>query len=143
MRHQRAAMAARAGTKIDHVVGAADRLFIVLDHEHRVAEIAQLFERVQQAVVVAMVQSDRRLVEHVEHAPQLRSDLRGQADALAFAAGKCCRRAIQRDVAQPDGMQKLQALDDLVHDASGDRFFAPVELDLSRGFAVSATPAGQ
>ena len=41
---------------------------------------------VEQPVVVALVQPDRRLVEHIEHAGQPRADLRGEPDALALAA---------------------------------------------------------
>ena len=42
----------------------------------------------QQAVVVALVQADARLVQDVEHAHQARADLRGQADALRLAAAE-------------------------------------------------------
>jgi hypothetical protein len=38
--------------------------------------------------VVALVQADRRLVEHVEHADQAGADLGGQPDALRLAAGQ-------------------------------------------------------
>ena len=79
-------MTSGAGTEVDDVVGAADCLFIVLDDQNGVAEIAQVFERGQQAIVVAMVQADGGLVENVEDAAQLRSDLRRQTDALAFSA---------------------------------------------------------
>ncbi len=58
----------------------------MLDHDHRVAEIAQAFECFQQPVVVALVQADGGLVQHVEHARQARADLAGEADALAFPA---------------------------------------------------------
>jgi hypothetical protein len=58
----------------------------VLDHDHRVAEVAQPLERLEQAVVVALVEADRGLVEHVEHAREARADLAGEADALDFAA---------------------------------------------------------
>ena len=60
----------------------------MFDDQHGVAQIAQRFEGVEQAAVVARVQADGRLVEHVEHAAQARADLRGQANALRFAAGK-------------------------------------------------------
>ncbi len=79
-------MASRAGAEIDHVIGAANRLFVVLDHEHGIAKIAQIFESRQQAAVVAMMQADRRLVQHIKNAAQLRANLRRQANALAFAA---------------------------------------------------------
>jgi hypothetical protein len=36
-----AAMHAGAGADIDHVIGGADGVFVVLDHDHGVAEIAQ------------------------------------------------------------------------------------------------------
>ena len=68
---QFAAVATGARTEVDDVVGAADRFFVVLDHEHGVAKIAQRFERLQQALIVAMMQADGRLVEDVEHAAQL------------------------------------------------------------------------
>ena len=75
------------GPEIDHVIGALDGLGIVLHHQHRVAHVAQVRERFEQPLVVARMQPDRRLVEHVEHAAQLGADLRGQPDALRLAAG--------------------------------------------------------
>ena len=134
MRHQAAAVTSRAGAEVDYIIGAANRFFVVLDHQHGVAQVAQIFERRQQAAVVAMMQADRRLVEHVEHAAQLRANLRGQTNALAFAAGKRRRRAVERNVIQSHGIQELQTLDHFVHDAPGDLFFAPRQLDASRHF---------
>jgi hypothetical protein len=56
---------------------AADRLLVVLDHDHGVAEVAQVQQRVQQPLVVALVQADGRLVEDVHHADQPGADLAG------------------------------------------------------------------
>src|ERR1700683_3190054 len=81
-----------------------------------------------------MMKTDGRLVEHVEHTAQFRSDLRGQTNALAFTAGKSRRRAVERNVAQSDCLQKLQTFDDLVHDASGDNRLSSGELDFFRCF---------
>ena len=109
---QMAAGVAGAGTQVHDVVGAADRLFIVLDDEHGVAQIAQLFERGEQAAVVARVQADGRLVEHVKDAAQARADLRREANALRFAAGKRGGGAIQAEIAEAHGEQKIEALGD-------------------------------
>ena len=79
---------ARAGAEIDDVIGVADRVLVMLDHDHRVAEIAQPLERFEQPVIVALVQADARLVEHVEHARQARADLAGEPDALRFTPGE-------------------------------------------------------
>ncbi len=86
VRHQSSAVASGAGAEIDHVIRAANGLFIVLDHQHGIAQITQIFQRRQQASVVAMMQADRRLIQHVKHAAQLRSNLRRQTNALPFAA---------------------------------------------------------
>ena len=79
------AMHARTGADIKDVVGLADRLFVVFHHDHRIALIPQVLERRQQAVVIALVQADGWLVEHIENAGEARADLAGQADALTFA----------------------------------------------------------
>ena len=107
---QMAAGIARAGPEVHDEVGAANGLFVVLDDEHGVAEIAQLFERGEQAIVVARVQADGRLVQHVEHAAQARADLRGQANALRFAAGERGGRAVQAQIAEAHREQKIEAL---------------------------------
>jgi len=74
-----AAVDASPGAHVDEVVGRAHHLFVVLDHEHGVAEVAQALERPDQLAVVALVEADRRLVEDVEHADELAPDLRRQA----------------------------------------------------------------
>ena len=115
-----AAVDAGAGADVDHVVGGEDRILVVLDHEHGVADVAQVLERLQQARVVALVQADGGLVQHVEHAGEARADLRGQPDALALAARQRAGRARQRQIVEPDVDQELQPLADLLEDARGD-----------------------
>ncbi len=68
-----AAMDAGAGAHVDDIVGGADRVLVMLDDEDGVAEIAQPLERVEQPVIVALVQADGGLVEDVEHARQAAS----------------------------------------------------------------------
>ena len=115
-----AAMHAGAGADVEDVIGEQDRVLVVLDHDHGVAEVAQALERVEQARVVALVQADRGLVQHVEHARQARADLRGEADALALAAGQRAGGAGQREVVEADVEQEGEALADLLEDAAGD-----------------------
>ena len=63
-------MDARAGPHVDDVIGGADRVLVMLDDQHGVAEIAQAAQRLEQHVVVALVEADAGLVEDVEHARQ-------------------------------------------------------------------------
>jgi hypothetical protein len=58
----------RSRTDVHHVVRGADRLFIVLDDDQRVAQVAQSEQRIDQPPVVALVQPDRGLIEYVQHA---------------------------------------------------------------------------
>ena len=99
-----AAVLARAGTEVEDVVGLTDGVFVVLDDEHGVAQVAQVFECGDESLVVALVQADRGLVEHVEHAAKPRADLRGEADTLALAAGERRRRAVEREVVEADAV---------------------------------------
>ena len=89
-------MDAGAGAHIDDMVGGADGFLVMLDDDDGVAEIAQALERFQQLLVVALVQADGGLVQHIEHAREPRADLRGKPDALALAAGQRAGGARQR-----------------------------------------------
>ena len=112
-----AAMHAGAGADVDHIVGDADGVLVVLDHDHGVAEVAQPLQRVEQPRIVALVQADRGLVEHIEHAGQAGADLRGEPDALALAAGQRAGGARQRQIIEADIDQEFQPLADFLEDA--------------------------
>ena len=81
-----------------------------------------------------MMQADRRLVQDVEDAAQLRSDLGGEANALAFSAGKCGGGAAELQVAESDVVEEFEAFGDFVRDASGDGQFPARQLDAARSF---------
>ncbi len=68
--HDATALLTRTEAQIDDVIGDADHVLVVLDDEHRVALIAKLTEDLDQPLVVARVQPDRRLIENVERAHQ-------------------------------------------------------------------------
>ena len=108
------------GPEVDQVVGGADRLFIVLDDDHRVAEVAQPHQRREEPRVVALVQADARLVEDVQHADQARADLRREPDALRLAARERFRAAVQREVLEPDVHEEAQPLAHLLEHRAGD-----------------------
>jgi hypothetical protein len=118
------ALRARAGAEIDDAIGEAHRVLIVLDDDERIAAVAQCAERIEQPLVVARMQADGRLVEHVEDALQLRAKLRREPDALRFATGQRRRRAIQREITEPDLHEKFEPLDDLRQNIAGDARFA-------------------
>ena len=107
--HHLTAAHAGARAQIDDVIGATDRVLVVLDHHQRIAGRGQLVERVEQHRVVARMQANGRLIEHVADALQVRAELRRQPDALCLAAGERRRRAVERQVAQAHALQETQA----------------------------------
>ena len=94
--HDFAAAHAGAGPEIDDVIGAADGVFVVFDDDQRIAVLRELGQRVEQHLVVARMQADGGLVEHVTHALQVGAELRGKADALRLAARQRGRGAVER-----------------------------------------------
>src|SRR6267154_5042871 len=91
-----AAEFACAGAEIDDVAGGFDGVRVVFDDENSVAEVAQGFEDVDQALRVARVEADAGFVENVERADEMRAERSGELDALRFAAREGGSEAIQR-----------------------------------------------
>ena len=108
-----------AGPKSSSWSALRDHFAVVLDHQQRIAQVAELFQRVQQAAVVARVQADGRLVEHVQHAAQPAAHLRRQADALHFAAGKRGGGPGKRQILQAHVDQELQPVANLAAHLAG------------------------
>ena len=111
---QLAAVLSGARTEIENAVGGAHHVGIVLHHQDRVSQVAQVVQDLDQPVGVAAVQSDGRLVQHVERSHQTRAQRRRQLNALRFAAGKRRSQPVQRQIFQAHIVQELQALANLL-----------------------------
>ena len=104
-----AAVLPRPGPDVDDPVGGPDGLLVVLDDEHRVAEVAQPGQGRDELRVVALVEPDRRLVEDVQDAHQGRPDLGRQADPLRLAARQRHARPVEGQVVEPDVDEEARA----------------------------------
>src|SRR5690348_8517614 len=120
-------MRARERAKIDNVIGSLDRLLVVLDDQNCVPEIAKLVQCLEQSFIVSRMQPDRRLVEHVQDASQLRTYLCRQSDPLPLAARQCRRGASEREITQTNCIQKTQPIVDLLEHKSSDLLVADRE----------------
>ena len=117
--HHVPAVLPRPGSQVDDVVGGADGLLVVLDHDHRVAEVAEFAEGAEEACVVALVEADARLIQDIEHAYEAGADLGREPDPLRFAAGKTCRAPTQGQVSQSDISKEAEPVGDLLQDRTG------------------------
>ena len=113
-------MLAGAGTEIDQVVGIADRLFVVFDHDHGIAEVTELLERREQTTIIALMQADAGLIKDVQHADQSRTDLCGQSDALRFTARQRFGAAIECEIIKTDIDEEAQALAYFLENRTGN-----------------------
>ena len=94
LKYNFSAQASCSRTHVDNVIRRAHHIFIVFYNDNGVARVAQTFQRVNQAHVVALMQSDGRFIQDVEHVDELRTNLSGEANTLTFAArqGHCGAR---------------------------------------------------
>src|SRR5438105_1574569 len=111
-----------AGAQVQNIIGVADGVGIVFDHEHRVAEIAQAFQRAEQAIVVALMQPNAWLIQNIKDSNQASADLGGQTYPLGLATAQCAALAAKRQITQADILQKAQACSNFLDDFTGDLF---------------------
>ena len=81
------------------------------------------------------METDRGFVENIEHIDQLRTDLRGESDALALAARKGHRRAVEREVVESHIEKERETRTNFFQDLGGDSLLLPTEI-----FADSIEP---
>ena len=82
----------------------------MLDNDERVPFFAQRGQRFEQPHIIARMQADGRLIEHVKNAAQIRAELRRQANALRFAAAQSFGRTAEREIAEPDIVHESKPL---------------------------------
>ena len=107
--HDLPAMHARSGSEVDDMVTGADRVFIVFDDQYRIAEIAQMAQRLNQSFVIALMQADRGFIEHIHDPGQTRTNLASQSDSLTFAARKGLGWAVEGKVIEAHVHKKAQS----------------------------------
>ena len=86
----------------------------MLDNNQRIAQITQMLERFQQLTVIALVQTDTRFVQNIQHACQAAAYLRCQTDALRFAAAQRTGASVKRQVIKAYVIEELQACHNLL-----------------------------
>ena len=104
--HDGPALKAGSRAEVAQPIGLAERVFVVFDHHEGVAEVGQFPQGFEQALVVALMQSDGRFVKHVHHARETRADLGGQPNPLAFAARQRVRPAVEGQVIEADAVKE-------------------------------------
>ena len=66
------------------------------------------------------MEANGRFVEYVERANKMRTERRGQLDALRFPSGECGGQSIQSEVIETDFIEELKTRADLFEDSICD-----------------------
>ena len=119
-----------ARPQIENAVGGPHHVRIVLNYQNRISQVAQVVQNLDQAVSVATMQADRRLVQHIQSSDQARAQRSRQLNALRFAARKRGGQPVQGQIFQAHINQKLQSLVNLLQKFVGDGGFLLRQLDL-------------
>ena len=128
----RAAVDAGARAHVDDQVGRTHGVFVVFDDEDRVAAVTQALERTDEAVVVARMQADAWFIQYVECPGKRRTELRRKADALGLAAGERVGAAVEREVAEADGIEEAETGGDLGQQRADDGLLTGFEFEAGK-----------
>ena len=77
------------------------------------------------------MQADRRLIQHVKNAAQIRAELRSQPDSLRFAAAQRFGRTPKREITESDLLHEKQSLLNFGNKPGGNRLMRSAKFQLS------------
>ena len=112
--HHFTAMLACSRTDVDNLVGSIHCFLIMLYDNQRITQITQMLERFQQLAIIALVQTNARFVQNIQHTCQAAAYLRCQTDALRFAAAERTGASVQRQVIKAYVIEELQTRHNLL-----------------------------
>src|SRR5918994_3389917 len=112
--HHFTAEATGTRPEVDDMVRSLDGVLVMLHDDDRIPQIPEPAKRCQQALVVALMQPDARLIEDVEDAYETRADLSSEADALGLSAGQRCSGSPQSEVVETNVAQKSKSVDNFL-----------------------------
>ena len=117
-------MLSSPGPDVHQVIRLADRVFVVLDNQHRVSQVPQSPQRAEQPAVVALMEPDARFVQDVQHADKAGSDLGREPDSLSLTSRQRHGRPINGQIIESHVKQESEPSPDLFEHLARDRVLA-------------------
>ena len=111
--HEGAPFPTGTWAEVDQPLSLPHHLRIMLNHQQRVAPVAQGEQGGEQTLGVARVQSHRRFIEDVTGSHEAGTEGSGESRPLQFATRQTLEWAIERQVVEPHIVEKLQPPCDL------------------------------
>ena len=85
-------------TYINNMIGRGYGIFVMFNHNHCIAQITQAYQGFEQALVVALMQTDGGFIEDIHNSHQTGTNLAGQTYPLSFTARQSVGAAIERQI---------------------------------------------
>ena len=120
LRHEPAALAAGPRPQLDEGVGLPHGLGVMLHDDDGIALAPELLEAGQEPFIIHGMEADGGFIEDVADPSKVRPQLRCQADALRFPAGKGVTRAVQGQIVQPTFRRNKRPRLDFPRDGAGN-----------------------
>ena len=95
-------MLAAARADVDQIIGSANNLLLVFDHEQCIAFIAQVVHYAHQPANIARMQTNTRFIHDEECVDQRSTQTCREVHPLHFAATQSARGSVQRQIANAD-----------------------------------------
>jgi hypothetical protein len=118
LEHHSSSGVSTAGADLHDIVGHRDGERVVFDHQHRTGQGG---DGVEQSFEIAAMQPDGRLVEDVQQVFETPREHDREPGTLRLAARQCRHRPVECEIAKAQLLQRTQASQQLVLDASSVR----------------------
>ena len=82
-------------------------------HDHRITQRLQLTQHLYQQIGISRMQPDTRLIQYIQGTDQAAAQRSRQVNTLTFTTRQRSRKAVERQIPQPDIQQELQAVHNL------------------------------
>ena len=107
LEHYFPTLAPSLGTYVHDIIGCQHHVFVVLDHDDRVAQVTKFFQGMYQPLIVSLVETYAWLVKDIKHIHQLAAYLRGQPNALALSSRKAGGLPVEGKIVQADLQEEI------------------------------------
>ena len=101
----------------------------MLDNDEGIAEVAKPNEGVDEPLVIALVEPDRWLIEHIQNSHEARANLSREADALRLSPGQGSGGTREVEVVQSHVDEEAEPCVDFAENLVGNHEVARGELD--------------
>ena len=88
--------------------------FTIISHPNT-NKTTQPLQHKKQTIVITLIKTNKKLVQHVHHTDQSRTNLKNQPNALHLATEENINKTIQRKIIQPNINKKLQTTTNLLN----------------------------